>query len=70
MGSVVLFILISRLPLYSAGSVVDSVQVVLCEFGVIVLCFVQAKLYVSMLYACLGCTRACMCRCNGHVICI
>ena len=41
MGSAVLFIL--RLLLYSAGSGVNRVQVVLSGFSVILFCFVQAK---------------------------
>ena len=43
MGSAVLFILRSRLLLYSAGSGVNRVQVVLLGFSVSLLCFVQAK---------------------------
>ena len=43
MGSAVLFILRSRLLLYSAGSGVNRVQVVLPGFSVILFCFVQAK---------------------------
>ena len=43
MGSAVLFILISRLLLYSAGSGVNRVQVVLSGFSVRLFCFVQAK---------------------------
>ena len=41
MGSAVLFILRSRLLLYSAGSIVNRVQVVLSGFSV--RCFGQAK---------------------------
>ena len=41
-------------------------QVVLSGFGVRLLCFVQAKLYVGMVVF-LGCTR--MCRCDD-VICV
>ena len=49
MGSAVLFILRSRLLLYSAGSGVNRVQVVLSGFRVRLFCFVQAKyLYVGM----------------------
>ena len=34
-------------------------------------CFVQAKkVYVVWLYVFLGCTRACVCRCDGDVICV
>ena len=43
MGSAVLFILRSRLLLYSAGSGVNRVQVVLSGFSVKLFCFVQAK---------------------------
>ena len=43
MRSAVSFILRSILLLYSAGSVVNSVHVVLSVFSVRLLCFVQAK---------------------------
>ena len=43
MDNAVLFILRSRLLLYSAGSGVNRVQVVLSGFSVRLLCFVQAK---------------------------
>ena len=43
MGSAVLFIFGSRLLLYSAGSGVNRVQVVLSGFSVRLFCFVQAK---------------------------
>ena len=43
MGSAVLFILRSRLLLYSAGSEVNRVQVVLSGFSVRLFCFIQAK---------------------------
>ena len=43
MGSAVLSILRSRLLLYSEGSGVNRVQVVLSGFSVILFCFVQAK---------------------------
>ena len=43
MGSVMLFILISRLFLYSADSRVNGVHVVLSGFSVILLCFMQAN---------------------------
>ena len=42
MGSVVLLILMSRLLVYSAGSEVNRVQIVLSGFSVRLLCFVQA----------------------------
>ena len=44
MGSAVLFILRSRLLLYSTGSRVNIVQVVLSGFSVRLFCFVQAKI--------------------------
>ena len=43
MDSAVLFILRSRLLLYSAGSGVNRVQVVLSGFSVRLFCFVYAK---------------------------
>ena len=43
MGSVFLFILRSRLRVYSAGSGVNRVQVVLSGFSMRMFCFVQAK---------------------------
>ena len=43
MGSAVLFILKSRLLLYSAGSGVNRVKVVLSGFSVRFFCFVQTK---------------------------
>ena len=43
MGSAVLFILMSRLFLYSTGSGVNRVQVVLSGFIVRLFCFIQAK---------------------------
>ena len=43
MRSAVLFILRSRLLLYSAGFGVNRVTVVLSRFGVKLFCFVQAK---------------------------
>ena len=43
MGSAVLFILRFILLLYSAGSGVNKVQVVLSGFSVRLFCFVQAK---------------------------
>ena len=48
MRSAVVFILMSRLLLYSAGSGVNRVQVILSGFSVKLLCFIQAKLYVGM----------------------
>ena len=70
MGSAVLFIFVSRLLLYSAGSGVIRVKVVLSGFSVR-LFFVHTKTYMYVwLYVFLGCTRACVCRCDGDVICV
>ena len=43
MGSAGLFILMSRLLLYSAGSGMNRVQVVLSGLSVRLLCFIQAE---------------------------
>ena len=51
MGSAVLFILRSRLLLYSAGSGVNRVQLVLSGFSMRLLCFVQAK--TLCMYGCM-----------------
>ena len=59
MGSALLFILRSRLRLYSAGSGVNRVQVLSSGFSVRVFCFVQAKTLcrygciISWLHSCL-----------------
>ena len=42
-GSALLFIVMSRLLVYSAGSGVNRVQVVLSGFSMRLFCFVQAK---------------------------
>ena len=71
MGSVLLCIFRSRLLVYSAGSGVNRVQVVLSGFSMRLFCFVQEKLlYVGMVYVFLGRTRACVCGCHGDVICL
>ena len=67
MGGAVLFILRSRLLLYSAGYEVNRVQVVLSGFNVRWFCFVQAK----TLYGCIYFFAALVlyvCRCDGDVI--
>ena len=48
MGSALLFIVRSRLLVYSAESGVTRVHVVLSGFSKRLFCFVQAKLYVCM----------------------
>ena len=48
MGSALLFIVRSRLLVYSAGYVVKKVQVVLSGFSKRLFCFIQPKLYVGM----------------------
>ena len=66
MGSALLFIVRSRLLVYSAGSGVNRVQVVLSGFSKM-FCFVQTKTLCSLF---LGCTRTCVCGCDCHVVCI
>ena len=51
MGSVLLFIVRSRLLVYSAGSGVNRVQVVLSGFSKRLFCFVQAKTFCR--YGCM-----------------
>ena len=60
MGSAMLFILISRLLLCSAGSGVNRVQVVMSGFSVRLLCFVQAKLYTAIV-VCICWLHSCLC---------
>ena len=55
MGSVVLFILNSRLLLYSAGSGVNRVQVVLSGFSMSLLCVVQPNTLCMYLLAAFVC---------------
>ena len=59
MGSAVLFILRSRLLLYSAGSGVNRVQVVLSTFGVRMFCFVQEK--TVCMFVCISWLHLCLC---------
>ena len=63
MDSALLFIVRSRLLVYSAGSGVNRVQVVLSGFSKRLFCFVQIWLYVF-----LGCTRTCVCGCDCDVV--
>ena len=50
MGSAVLFILRSKLFLYSAGSGVNRVQGVLSGFSMILFCFVQEKNFIYLIF--------------------
>ena len=59
MRSAVLFIFRSRLLLYSAGSGVNRVQVVLSGFSVRLFCFVQAKTLCR--YGCMYLLHSCLC---------
>ena len=70
MGSALLFIVRSRLLVYSAGSGVNRVQVVCLDL--VRGCFVlsRQKLCVVWLYVFLGCTRTSVCGCDCDVICI
>ena len=58
MGSALLCILRSRLLVYSAGSGVNRVHVVLSGFSMF--CFVQEKLYVGMVVY-ISWLHSCMC---------
>ena len=71
MGSAMLCILRSRWLVYSAGSGVNRVQVGLYGFSMRLFCFVQAKTLCryGCIYA-LAATRACVCGCDGDVICV
>ena len=60
MVSSVLFVLRSRIFLYSVGSGVNRMQVVLSGFSVRLFCFVQAKLYVGMV-VCISWLHSCLC---------
>ena len=62
MGSALLFIVRSRLLVYSAGSGVNRVQVVLSGFNRRLFCFVQAKTLCR--YGCMYCDDVCMCVLN------
>ena len=66
MGSVVLFISRSRLFLYSAGSGVNRVQVVLSGFSVRLFCFVQANTFCR--YGCMYFLTALMLVCVGVMV--
>ena len=57
--SAMLFILMSILLLYSAGSGGNRVQVVLSRFSVSLFCFVQVKLYVGM-NVCISWLHSCL----------
>ena len=72
MDSALLFIVRSRLLVYSAGSGVNRVQVVLSGFSKRLFCFVQAKTLCryGCMYFLVGCTRTCVCGCDCDVICI
>ena len=69
MHSAVLFIFNSRLLLYSAGSGVNRVLVVLSGFSMRLFCPGKNSMYV-WLYVFLGCTLACVCGCDGDVVCL
>ena len=70
MDSALFCIFRSRLLVYSARSGVNRVQVVLSGFSMRLFCFVQAKKSVGMVVYIFGCTRACVCGCDGDVICV
>ena len=59
MGSAVLFILRSRLRLYTAGSGVNRVQAVLSGISVKLFCCARQKLYVGIVY--ISWLHSCLC---------
>ena len=59
MGSALLFIVRSRLLIYTAESGVNRVQVVLSCFSMRLFCIVQAKLYVAMV-VCISWLHSCL----------
>ena len=60
MSSVVLFILRSILLVYSAGSGVNRVKVLLSVFSVRLFCFVHARHYL-VLVICISLLHSCLC---------
>ena len=68
MGSAVLFILRSRFILYSTGSGVNRMQIILSGFNVRLFCFEQAKTLCRYDFVFLDFIRAC--RYDGDVICV
>ena len=70
MGSDFLFIVRSRLLVYSAESGVNRVQVDLFGLYEIVLLCPGKNFMLVWLYKFIGCTRACVCGCNGDVVCV
>ena len=71
MGSALFCIFRSRLLVYSAGSGVNRVQVVLSGFSMRLFCFVQAKTFCR--YGCIYFLAALVlvcCGCDGDVICV
>ena len=66
MGSALLCIFRSRLLVYSVGSVVNRVQVVLSRFSMRLFCFVQAKTLYS--YGCMYFLAALMLVCVDVIV--
>ena len=67
MDSAVLFILRFRVLIYSAGSGVNIVQVVLSGFSVRLFCSRQ-KLYVGMVVCIYWLHSCCLCRCDREIV--
>ena len=61
MGSALLFIVRSRLLVYSAGSGVNRVQVVLSGFNKRLFCFVQAKTLCIGMVVCISWLHSYLC---------
>ena len=69
MGSPLLFIVRSRLLVYSAGSGVNRVQVVLSGFSKRLFCFVQVCRYGCM-YFLAALVLVCACGCDCDLVCV
>ena len=67
MGSALLFIVRSRLLVYTAGSGVNRVEVVLSGISKRLYCFVQAKLYVGMV-ECISWLQSYLCVCVDVIV--
>ena len=71
MGRALLCICKSRLLIYSAGSGMNIVQVVLSGVSIRLFCFVQEKTSLQIwFHIFLDCTPACVCGYDGDVICV
>ena len=70
MGSALFFIVRSRLLVYSAGSGVNKVQVVVSGFSVDYCVLSRQQLYIGMVVCILSCIPTCVCGCDSDVVCV